>query len=120
MTLIYKICAMTEWQKSIETGQYTGSPDDIRDGFIHLSTPDQLQGTADRHFSGKRDLVLVAVETERLGPALRFEPSRGGALFPHLYAPLPVAAAVAVTPLATDRDGRLVLPVLSGKDGTAS
>jgi uncharacterized protein (DUF952 family) len=87
-----------------------GTPDDIRDGFIHLSTAAQLRETATRHFTGQSDLVLLAVDATVLGSSLRYEASRGGDLFPHLYGDLPVAAIAWAKPLPHGPDGRLVLP----------
>ena len=87
------------------TGEFCGAPVDLADGFIHFSTAEQTRETAAKHFRGQSDLLLVAVEAEALGPALRYEPSRGGALFPHLYAPLPVAAARRVEPIPLAADG---------------
>lgn len=86
---IYKICSRAEWQAALEAGSYAGSADDARDGFIHFSLAHQLAATAAKYFAGRTDLVLLAVDADRLGTALRFEPSRGGELFPHLYASLP-------------------------------
>lgn len=109
-TIVYKILAADEWQAAKRAGSYAGSADDARDGFIHLSTADQLAGTAARHFRGKPGLVLVAFDAASLGPGLKWEPSRGGALFPHLYAVLPTAPALRVEPLPLDPDGVPVLP----------
>lgn len=95
--LIFKIATRAQWQEAEATGTFAGAPVDLRDGYIHFSTAEQLDETLAKHFAGQRDLVLIAVEAEALGDALRWEVSRGGALFPHLYAPLPVAAAVRVT-----------------------
>jgi uncharacterized protein (DUF952 family) len=92
--LIYKLCARTEWDAAITAGEYTGSADDARDGFIHFSTAEQVAATAAKYFAGRSDLVLVEIDAAQLGPALRFEPSRGGALFPHLYGILPLCAVV--------------------------
>lgn len=97
--LIYKICSQSEWKLAREAGVYRGSHDDERDGFIHFSLASQLRPTADKHFAGRSDLWLLAVDAEALGPALRYEPSRGGQLFPHLYAALPVAAVLWHAPL---------------------
>jgi uncharacterized protein (DUF952 family) len=98
--LVYKICPRAEWSAAVEHGSYAGAAVDRADGFIHFSTAAQAPETAARHFAGQADLVLVQVDTGRLpAGALRWEPSRGGALFPHLYAPLPVAAALRVDPL---------------------
>jgi uncharacterized protein (DUF952 family) len=95
--LIYKIATRAQWQAAEATGTFSGAPVDLRDGYIHFSTAEQLDETLAKHFAGQRDLVLIAVDADALGEALRWEVSRGGALFPHLYAPLPVAAAVRVT-----------------------
>lgn len=109
--LVYKIVSAAEWAHAESAGSFRGSEVDLADGYIHFSTADQVHETARKHFAGQRDLVLVAVETEALGPALRFEPSRGGALFPHLYAPLPASRAYWVKPLRFE-DGRFVFPDL--------
>lgn len=107
---VYKICLKAEWEKTLTVGLYAGSPDDLRDGFIHLSTAEQVAGTLARHFAGRADLVLIALDTDQLGDALKWEPSRGGALFPHLYVPLSPSSALAVSPLALGADGRHILP----------
>lgn len=99
MTTIYKICGRDAWQRAEAAGAFRGNADDIRDGFIHFSAADQLAGTLERHFAGQDDLVLVAVDADRLGAALKWEPSRGGALFPHLYGVLPMSAVVSVEPV---------------------
>jgi uncharacterized protein (DUF952 family) len=96
---IYKICTAEEWTKARHVGKFTGSEVDLRDGFIHFSTREQLAETAARHFSHLTGLVLVMVDADVLGPALKWEPSRGGALFPHLFAPLDTAAAIRVKEL---------------------
>jgi uncharacterized protein (DUF952 family) len=108
--LVFKICREAEWAEARESGCYTGSGDDARDGFIHLSTAGQLVGTAGKYFRGIEGLVLVAFEPAALGEALKWEPSRGGALFPHLYAPLPVAKALWASPLPLAADGVPVIP----------
>jgi uncharacterized protein (DUF952 family) len=108
--VIYKICTRGEWQRALGAGSYEGSQADRTDGYIHFSTYTQLQGTVEKHFRNRTDLVLVAVDATLLGPALRWEPARGGALFPHLYGPLDVAAALAVEPLALGHDGVPQLP----------
>lgn len=102
--LIYKIAERTAWDDALASGKYLGSADDNRDGFIHFSTAEQLAGTARKHFAGQLDLLLIAVDPAALGEALKWEASRGGALFPHLYAALPASAALWVRdlPLATD------------------
>jgi uncharacterized protein (DUF952 family) len=92
-TLIYKICPRAEWEAAVARGVYAGSEVDRRDGFIHFSTAAQVDETLRRHFARQSDLVLVAVDPASLGAELRFEASRGGALFPHLYGVLPVSLA---------------------------
>jgi len=92
--LILKIFRRTEWDEFRTSGQTLGAPIDLTDGFIHFSTPAQVAETAERHFASVSDLVLVAVDPASLGPVLRWEPSRGGALFPHLYRPLYLADVV--------------------------
>ncbi|MEO1270541.1 MAG: DUF952 domain-containing protein [Myxococcota bacterium] len=96
---IYKICTVSAWSEAEAAGLYRGSADDRRDGFVHFSTATQLRATAAKHFAGQRGLVLVTVDAEALGDALRWEPSRGGQLFPHLYGTLDVRHARAVVPL---------------------
>jgi uncharacterized protein (DUF952 family) len=111
--MIYKICERALWQEAERSGVFNGAPVDARDGFIHFSTAEQAGETLALHFAGADDLVLVAVDAGMLGEALRYEPSRGGALFPHLYAPLPLAAVRWARPLPVDADGRHVLPELA-------
>jgi uncharacterized protein (DUF952 family) len=86
--LVYKIFRRTEWDAFRAVGATHGAPVDLTDGYLHLSTAAQVTGTAAKHFAGESDLVLVALDAEALGEALRWEPSRGGNLFPHLYRPL--------------------------------
>ncbi len=112
MTLIYKICSETEWRQAEADGVFRGSGVDLADGFIHFSTAEQAKETAAKHFAGQRDLLLVAVEADTLGSVLQWEPSRGGALFPHLYAPLDVKDAVSVVPLPLGADGKHIFPPL--------
>lgn len=92
MTTIYKILSADDWREAERSGRYRGSPDDKRDGFIHFSTDEQTLGTYEKYFSGKPDLMLTAIDADALGAALKWEPSRGGALFPHLYGELPLSA----------------------------
>lgn len=110
MNIIYKICSADEWAEAVRVGVYHGSPVDERDGYIHFSTAEQVAETAAKHFAGQDDLVLVAVDAEAWGPNLKWEPSRGGALFPHLYAELPTSAALWVEPLPLDANGRHLFP----------
>jgi uncharacterized protein (DUF952 family) len=113
MPPIYKIIPDELWRAAERAGSFTGSPVDVKDGFIHFSTDGQVAETAARHFAGEGDLVLVAVAPAALGDALRYEASRGGALFPHLYGPLPLSAVRWVKPLPLGPDGRHVLPELA-------
>lgn len=108
--LIYKIAPASLWRDAKARGRFDGAPVDLADGYIHFSTREQAEETAARHFAGQADLVLVAVEVAALGDALKWEPSRGGALFPHLYAPLDLAAVRCVRPLPLGPDGRHVFP----------
>ena len=105
MTLIYKICPAALWRQAEAEGVFRGSPVDLQDGYIHFSTAEQAKETAAKHFAGQRDLVLVAVDDDTLGAILQWEPSRGGALFPHLYAPLDPKDAISVVPLPLGADG---------------
>lgn len=109
---LYKICPRALWAEAERVGRFSGAPVDVADGYIHFSTCEQVAETAAKHFAGRSDLVLVAVEAEPLGPALRFEPSRGGALFPHLYGDLPLSAVRWSRPLPLGGDGRHVFPEL--------
>ena len=101
----YKLVDRAEWTAAREAGIYAGSAVDRADGYIHLSSAEQLQETARRHYTGRTGLMLVAVDLRVLGDDLRWEASRGGALFPHLHAPLPVAAATDERGLAVDDHG---------------
>ncbi|PSK67251.1 hypothetical protein B0E53_00783 [Micromonospora sp. MH33] len=101
--VIYKILATSEWEQAQAAGRFTGTAMDRQDGFIHLSAADQVVETARRVFAGVTGLTLLAVDEARLDDALRWEVSRGGALFPHLYAALPVDAVLAAHPLPADR-----------------
>ena len=112
MVLIYKICPEALWREAERTGAFAGAPVDVRDGFIHLSTAAQVRETAAKHFGGQRDLLLIAVDEDALGPDLRYERSRGGELFPHVYGPLPLSAVRWVKPLPLNSDGRHVFPEL--------
>ena len=111
MSRIYKIAPREAWQAALADRRYDGSPLDRQDGFIHFSTAAQAQETARRHFAGQEDLVVLAVEADDLGSALKWERSRGGDLFPHLYAHLETALVREVTeaPLGPDGVPRLEL-----------
>ncbi|MCD1634418.1 DUF952 domain-containing protein [Martelella mediterranea] len=103
---IYKIVTEGEWQAARSAGLFKGAAVDLADGFIHFSTADQVEETAARHFAGQTDLLLVAVDPAALGDALKYELSRGGALFPHLYGDLSFDAVLWEKPLPVDGNGR--------------
>lgn len=103
--LLYKVLRASEAAALIANGRFAGSADDIRDGFIHLSTIDQVEGTLKRHFYGKPMLFLGLCRAASLADALRMEPSRDGVLFPHLYRPLVTADVAAILPIPEERDG---------------
>jgi len=109
---VYKICDAGLWRDAERAGVFDGAPVDLTDGYIHFSTAQQVAETAARHFAGMADLVLVAADAETLGAALRYEPSRGGAMFPHLYGTLPLSAVRWVKPLPLGPDGRHEFPEL--------
>ena len=107
---IYKICASAMLQEARGRGRFEGSADDLRDGFIHLSAGHQVAGTLAKYFAGQRDLVLLAVDPERLGAGLRWEKSRGGELFPHLYGPLDLDHVISIEALVLQEDRTHRLP----------
>jgi uncharacterized protein (DUF952 family) len=107
---IYNLCRRPDWEAAEKLGRYEGSANDRRDGFIHFSTAAQVAESALRHRAGVPDLLLLAVDPARLGAALRWEPSRGGQLFPHLYGPLRIGDVAAVHALPLGPDGRHVFP----------
>ncbi|HHY50340.1 MAG TPA: DUF952 domain-containing protein [Alphaproteobacteria bacterium] len=107
---IYKIATRAVTQAARASGAFTGMPIDVKDGYLHFSTAGQLPETLRLHFRGEGDLVLLALRTHDLGAALRWEPSRGGALFPHVYGPFPMAAVVHEATIAVEADGTCRLP----------
>ncbi len=107
---IYKICPRALWREAEKAGRFDGAPVDRADGYIHFSTAGQVRETAARHFAGAGDLLLVAVDPDRLGEDLRWEPSRGGALFPHLYGNLPMSAVLSIADLPLGSDGAHAFP----------
>ncbi len=107
--MIYKICPAAEWTQAIERHRYDGSPLDRKDGFIHFSQGPQVAGTLAKYYADACDLVLVAVDEAGL-QGLRFEPSRDGQLFPHLYGTLAMPHVVWIKPLARGEDGAFLLP----------
>jgi uncharacterized protein (DUF952 family) len=108
--VIYKVCDRDSWAEARRHGIYSGAPVDHQDGYIHFSTAGQLAETLAKHFAGREGLVLLGVPVAGLGDALQWEPSRGGDLFPHLYADLAVSAVVSEHPLTLDGQGRHILP----------
>ncbi len=113
--IIYKIAPEALWREAQMNGRFTGAPIDIADGFIHFSTASQVRETAARHFAGQTDLLLIAIDETKLGEALKYEVSRGGALFPHLYAPLGLDAVLWEKPLPLGADGQHQFPALEGE-----
>jgi uncharacterized protein (DUF952 family) len=99
MTTIFKIMSEDEWNAAVQASVYAGSAVDKKDGYIHFSAQEQLRETAAKYFAGLQDLVLIAFDSADFGETLKWEVSRGGALFPHLYAPLPTELALWVKPL---------------------
>jgi uncharacterized protein (DUF952 family) len=110
--MIYHMCPAETWQAALRDGSYRGTADDLRDGFIHFSTAEQIAESARRQRAGQTGLVLIAIESARLGDRLKWEKSRGGALFPHLYGALDPAEAASVRPLPLGPDGEHVFPPL--------
>lgn len=111
-SIIYKIVPATLWQDALNRGEFKGAAIDLTDGYIHLSTAEQAAGTAARYFAGQEGLLLVAIDAEKLGDKLVYEPSRGGDLFPHLYGPLTLDAVLWEKPLPLGADGGHVFPEL--------
>ena len=109
---IYKICPNVLWSEAERARVFRGAPVDARDGFIHFSSATQVRATATRYFVGAEDLMLIAVDADALGDALKWEVSRGGDLFPHLYGDLPPAAVLWVRPLPLGIDQQHVFPEL--------
>jgi len=109
---IYHLCRRNEWEAARAGGRYWGSSQDAADGFIHFSTAAQIVASAAKHRAGQRDLVLLAVDPAALGAALKWEPARDGALFPHLYGAVPPDAVRWVAALPLGADGRHVFPAL--------
>ena len=106
----YKVLTADQ-MRDLEADRFAGAPIDLADGYIHLSTSDQLTETVDRHFAGQSDLWVAAVDLAALGESVRWEESRGGALFPHIYGPFPLETVIAYGPLERDDDGIVKLPI---------
>lgn len=113
MATIYKICPAAIWRAAESEGIFRGSGIDLADGYIHFSTDAQVGETAARHFTGETDLVLVAVDSERIEPGLKWEAARSGDLFPHLYEALDLSAVLWAKPLPLGPDGRHQFPALA-------
>lgn len=109
--LIFKVVSAKEWSVATEQGEFLGAAIDLTDGYIHFSTADQLRETVEKHFAGQSDLLLVSVDADSLGDELKWEPSRGDALFPHLYAPLSIESVVMSTEMPLGKDGQHIIPV---------
>lgn len=107
----YKVLTADQMADLERDGSFAGAPVDLADGYIHLSTADQLDETVSKHFAGETELHVAAVDLPALGDAVVWEPSRGGALFPHIYAALPLSAVIAYGPLDRGEDGKIKLPV---------
>lgn len=110
-TTAYKVLTAEQMAMLETDGTFAGAPIDLADGYIHLSTHAQLTETVDKHFAGQTNLHVAAVDLSALGDAVKWEPSRGGQLFPHIYAPLPLSAVIAYGPLTRDDAGQMQLPV---------
>lgn len=121
---IYRILSEEDVRAFCAAGVFRGSADDLRDGFIHFSAAHQLEGTLAKHYAGRTDLMLLAIDQMALAAVanapLRWEPSRGGDLFPHLYGPLPWSAVVEVVPITRDADGRHVIPPTIAVPGSST
>jgi uncharacterized protein (DUF952 family) len=107
---LYKVLRVVEWQAAEQAGRFAGSPDDRRDGFIHLSTAEQVRATVAKHFVSEDYLVLAAVDPDALGERLRWEVSRGGTLFPHLYGELPLTAVIGLASVQRDAENEPIFP----------
>lgn len=109
--IAYKVLTAEQMVQLETEGTFAGAPVDLADGYIHLSTAEQLDETVNKHFAGESNLHIAAVDLEALGSAVRWEHSREGALFPHVYAALPLSAVVAYNALERDDHGKVRLPV---------
>jgi uncharacterized protein (DUF952 family) len=113
MVMIYHMCRADEWAAAVAAGTYRGSSQDLADGFIHFSTAAQIVESARRHRAGQDGLLLVAVDAGRLGNRVKWEKSRSGDLFPHLYGPLDPGESTSVRPLPLGADGNHIFPELT-------
>lgn len=110
MSVAYKVLTGEQWATFVAAGSFAGAPVDLADGYVHLSTAEQLTDTVDKHFAGQSGLWVAAIDLDLLADRVKWEPSRGGALFPHVYAVLPMDAVLAAIPLERDENGAVVLP----------
>jgi uncharacterized protein (DUF952 family) len=110
--VIYKVVPPALWAEAVSAGQFSGAPIDLQDGYIHFSTAEQVEETVRLHFAGQGALLLIGVDAAALGTALKWEPSRGGSLFPHLHGILPLAAVVSSLELPCSPDGRHRFPAV--------
>ncbi len=110
MEMIFKICTLDVWDAAKAAGCFSGAGIDLEDGYIHFSDVGQVRDTADLHFTGQKNLVLIAVDADLLGPRLKWESSRGGASFPHLYDVLDLSQTAWIKPLPVGADGRHEFP----------
>jgi uncharacterized protein (DUF952 family) len=113
LTRIYKLIGRSAWEAAVAAGRFDGAEVDLADGFIHFSTAAQAAETGRRYFKGRSDLLIVGFEAEALGDGLKWEPSRGGDLFPHLYGPLDPGLATEIRAVALDADGAPILEALA-------
>ncbi|HEX5278901.1 MAG TPA: DUF952 domain-containing protein [Micropepsaceae bacterium] len=107
---VYKLFRQSEWHEAARTGLFTGSADDRRDGFIHLSAASQVRGTFEKYFAAEREPVLAGFDADSFGAALKWEISRNGEQFPHLYGVLDLARALSVSRISRDRSGAPAFP----------
>ena len=108
--VIYKIVTADQWSSAQQHGEFLGAAIDLQDGYIHFSTGAQVKETVEKHFQGQLDLMIVAVDSDRLGQSLKWEPSRGGDLFPHLYGELSMDAVISVDDLPLGKGGGFIYP----------
>jgi len=111
--VVFKIVTKAEWDEAGKIGVFKGAPVDLSDGYIHFSTAEQVRETAAKHFAGRQGLLLLSISAKAIAADLRYEPSRGGQLFPHLYADLPATAVVKVDDLPLGADGQHRFPDLA-------
>jgi uncharacterized protein (DUF952 family) len=109
-SIVYKIAPRDSWDAGLPGGRYDGSLDDLRDGFIHLSTAAQVRATAEKYFAGQEGLIIAAIDVARLGASLKWEASRGGDMFPHVYGAIESSMVIWTKPLAIAGDGTFDFP----------